>query len=564
MRIGIKEKLLGSYILILLIIIIASIIILSRVFLLQNFVTETLNHPLTVTRAAIKTEVLVVEMHRTMKDITLINDTDLEKQFLSIINQKETEILSEFNIIDKQILGEEGKKLSAKARQYFLEWKPVRNMVITLMHSGDKHAARAITMNEGAAHVNRVLNALTNIEEYASYKAMAFARDSRDIATNTQILIISFLVFICLLGVWIIWYLSVSITNRISLISQAAKKMASGDMNQRIKVSGKDELSLMADTFNTMITQIKFFYNSMEAKVVERTIELEKANADLQELKAKLEENVSAKTLDLAEKVEELDKSQKAMLFMVEDLNDTSRELRDKQEKLASANKELEAFAYSVSHDLRAPLRAINGFTNVLLEEYVNNLDDEGKRIGNIIRQNAIKMGQLIDDLLSFSRIGRKEMHFSDIDMEELASSVYQEIISTEQTGDVEFSIADLPRISGDLSMIRQVWVNLLSNAVKFSSRKKKIEIHVGFTENEDSVVFFVKDNGAGFDMQFKDKLFGVFQRLHHQKEFDGTGVGLALVQRIIQRHKGDVWAEGKTEKGATFYFSIPKNKLEI
>lgn len=227
--------------------------------------------------------------------------------------------------------------------------------------------------------------------------------------------------------------------------------------------------------------------------------------------------------------------------------------------QLEAANKELEAFSYSVSHDLRAPLRAIDGFSRVVLEDYIDKLDDEGKRYLNIIGSNTKKMGQLIDDLLVFSRLGRQELRASGIDMGKLAKAVSEELKLAAPERKLEFTINTLIPAQGDQAMIRQVFFNLLSNAVKFTRPKERAVIEVDGRSEGNENVYTVKDNGVGFDMQYVNKLFGVFQRLHSSEEFEGTGVGLAIVQRIIHRHGGRVWAGGKVGEGATFYFSLPR-----
>jgi PAS domain S-box-containing protein len=227
--------------------------------------------------------------------------------------------------------------------------------------------------------------------------------------------------------------------------------------------------------------------------------------------------------------------------------------------QLHAANKELEAFSYSVSHDLRAPLRAINGYTRILVEDYSSVLDEEGKRICNVITTEALRMGDLIDDLLSFSRLSRKEIMPAKVDMKALASSVYGELTRESERERIDFKIGKLPPAQGDPSLLHQVWVNLISNAIKFTSKKDRAIIEIGTKKSDNQNIYCVRDNGAGFDIQYVDKLFGVFQRLHSEDEFEGTGVGLAIVQRIIQRHGGRVWAEGDVGKGATFYFSLPR-----
>ena len=233
-------------------------------------------------------------------------------------------------------------------------------------------------------------------------------------------------------------------------------------------------------------------------------------------------------------------------------------ELRDRTLELETANKELEAFTYSVSHDLRAPLRSINGFTQVLIEDYSSRLDDEGRRVCSVIQENSKKMGQLIDDLLAFSRIGRSEMVKSLITMKSLVYSIVNELIDSRSRDNIKISIGNICDTPGDPTMIRQVWTNLLSNAIKYSSKKKRAIIKVTCKKADGLHIFCVQDNGVGFDMKYKDKLFGVFQRLHSTKEFEGTGVGLAIVKRIVNRHGGDVWAKSNVGKGASFYFSLP------
>jgi len=239
------------------------------------------------------------------------------------------------------------------------------------------------------------------------------------------------------------------------------------------------------------------------------------------------------------------------------------KRVEERTEQLQAANKELEAFAYSVSHDLRAPLRGIHGFTQILMEDYYDKLDDEGRRICNIIKDNSSKMGQLIDDLLSFSRLNRTAISKTRVDMTNLVNSIFYEVTDKSSRTKIEFKLDRLCQIDCDPNMLRQVWINLLSNAIKFSSKNEKIEISVTCRKMNDKCIFTVKDNGAGFDMRYINKLFGVFQRLHTDKEFPGTGVGLAIVQRIVLRHGGTVWAEGEINKGASFYFTLPVTELE-
>jgi PAS domain S-box-containing protein len=229
--------------------------------------------------------------------------------------------------------------------------------------------------------------------------------------------------------------------------------------------------------------------------------------------------------------------------------------------QLEAANKELEAFSYSVSHDLRAPLRAVDGFAGILAEEHAGRLDEEGRRVVGVIRREATRMGQLIDDLLAFSRAGREPMRSVEIDLTTLARTVFEECAASAAGGKIRLTLNPLLPARGDPSLIRQVLVNLLSNAIKYTGPRAEAEIELGSRPEGSENVYWVKDNGVGFDPKYAHKLFGIFQRLHGDDQFAGTGVGLALVQRIILRHGGRVWAESKPSEGAVFYFTLPGGK---
>jgi PAS domain S-box-containing protein len=242
----------------------------------------------------------------------------------------------------------------------------------------------------------------------------------------------------------------------------------------------------------------------------------------------------------------------------VKALNSTlEARVQERTEALNAVNKELEAFAYTVSHDLRAPLRAIDGFSKILMEDYFESLDEQGRVVCNVISENAEKMGQLIDELLQFSRLSRSELHFLPVDMNPMIDSLFEMLTTPEQRRIIKLSCPKLPIVEADPLMIKQVWQNLLSNAVKFSRKKEEPVIKIDSYQTNDAVVFTVEDNGAGFNMKYASKLFGVFQRLHTVKEFEGTGVGLAIVQRIVRRHGGEVWAESEVGTGAKFYFTL-------
>jgi PAS domain S-box-containing protein len=243
-----------------------------------------------------------------------------------------------------------------------------------------------------------------------------------------------------------------------------------------------------------------------------------------------------------------------------EEIHGLNRELTKRSAELQATNKELEAFAYSVSHDLRAPLRHMAGYTELLQKSVATSLDDKGRRYIGTILDSAKRMGMLIDDLLSFSRIGRAETRVTMVSLEQLVKEVQTEVWRETENRDLTWKIGRLPDLYGDRSMLRVVLVNLISNSIKFTRQQAHPEIEIGCSEErQDGVVVFVKDNGVGFDMKYVNKLFGVFQRLHRAEEFEGTGIGLATVQRIIHRHGGQVWAEGQVGAGASFYMLLPK-----
>ncbi len=306
-------------------------------------------------------------------------------------------------------------------------------------------------------------------------------------------------VLIVILGALVAWWGSRRLTKPLVQVTRAAEAITTGDLEQRVNVQRDDELGRLARSFNTMAEQVSRSHHHLEAQVTQRTKALEGTNA------------------------------------------------------------ELESFSYSVSHDLRAPLRAIHGFARILLEDHNAKLDPEARRLLGVIDQNTRRMGQLIDDLLAFSRLGRKEIASARVDMTELARLVADELRRGEgDRNGLELRIDSLVPAHGDPALLRQVLSNLLQNALKFTRGRPDARIEVGSRPDGKETVYFVKDNGAGFDARYVDKLFGVFQRLHSAEEFDGTGVGLAIVKRIVQRHGGRVWAEGKLNEGATFYFSLP------
>ncbi len=318
------------------------------------------------------------------------------------------------------------------------------------------------------------------------------------------------------------------VTEPVIRLAEFAQSIAARkDYAVRMEPGGKDEAGRLIEAFNEMLAQIQSkdsalasARDDLEIRVRERTRELE---------------------TEVAERKE------------------AERRVLERTRELEVANKDLEGFSYSVSHDLRAPLRAIDGYSRMLIEDFGDKAQGESKRYLDVIVANTRRMSQLIDDLLAFAKLGRKTIDTAPIDMEILIREVVADQRQQLSGRDVDIRIAPLPPARGDVAMFRQVFANLVSNAIKYTRGRSPAIIEIGAQVGDSEAVYSIKDNGVGFEMQFAHKLFGVFQRLHSQKEFEGTGVGLALVARIVQRHGGRVWADGKVGSGATFFVALPK-----
>jgi len=279
---------------------------------------------------------------------------------------------------------------------------------------------------------------------------------------------------------------------------------------------------------------------------------------ELEKYRIQMEDLVKERTMKLNAQTKKLEESQRALTLLLEDMNDSKTIVEETNIKLIKANEELESFTYSVSHDLRAPLRAILGFSAKINSQYSAKIDNEGKRLMNVIEKNALKMSRLIDDLLTFSRMSRTDFRKSKVNMKKLAEEAWIEVRGQAKGRDIQIEIKSLPDAKGDRTMLKQVFINYLSNAAKFSKSNRPNVIEVAGNLNGSDRIYYVKDRGVGFKKQYVGKLFQVFQRLHSEKEFEGTGVGLAIVERIMRKHDGKVWAESKIDEGATFYFSLP------
>jgi signal transduction histidine kinase len=308
---------------------------------------------------------------------------------------------------------------------------------------------------------------------------------------------------ILIIGIFLTWLISRSITGPLKRLTSAAAAIAGGDYSHQVAIKRKDETGQLAEAFNKMAEEVRFSQKGLEVKVLQRTAQLE------------------------------------------------------------AANKELEAFSYSVSHDLRAPLRAISGYAMILKEDNMSQLDPEANRVIDVIISNARMMGQLIDDLIAFAKIGKNSSALRVVDMKKMADACVTELLQNQPGSHYQVELGDLPDCYADGKLIKQVWLNLIGNAIKYSSNVPQPHIEIGYKKEAGHYIYYVRDNGAGFDMKYIEKLFGVFQRLHSNEEFEGTGIGLALAKRIVNNFGGEIWAEGAVGKGATFYFSLPVRKHE-
>jgi signal transduction histidine kinase len=381
-------------------------------------------------------------------------------------------------------------------------------------------AARTANKEIYQALENRLFSQLL-LKAYALHEATSRLQESaraRADATYNRAIILTFIFIVVMALATLLNSLFINgvLKKRLAALEKGARIISGGNLEYRIEYEGSDELADLTRTINSMTENLAKLYASLEEEIAQR----KKSAEDIEKLNEHLEQHTG---------------------------------------QLEAANKELEAFSYSVSHDLRAPLRHITGFVEMLHKRNTTTLDEKSCHYMEVISESAKKMGNLIDDLLSFSRMGRIEMMKTRTSMVQLVNDVRKELQIDDKEMEIEFDLKPLPVVYGDPAMLRLVLINLIANAMKFSHGRTPIRIEVNYrNDTPRETVFFVRDNGAGFDMKYADKLFGLFQRLHSPADYDGTGIGLANVRRIIHRHGGRTWAEGAVDKGATFYFSLP------
>ena len=462
------------------------------------------NHPLTVESAIGATQVDILNIRIQMKDLALDKNENILNERIISIDKFENDAVNQLEILYNSYLGpkEDIDKLKASISEY----KAIRDIEIDLVKHGKTIEASQIILpsGEGGIQVNEIITNLGIINKFAKNKADTFYIEAQNQRMQIIILTSTVLVIILILAFVVITVLKRAILKPLIELTEANSSFQSGKLGIRSHYESANEFGMLAHSFNLM------------AETVE----------------------------------EEIEKKNKREVELIHVKNN-----------LEAANKELEAFSYSVSHDLKAPIRHITGYASLLVRKYLDLLPEEGRGYLENISFSTQNMGELIDGLLEFSKTGRVEMKLAQIDMNEIVDKLIQPIIEQDIEHRIHFNISLMPKTIGDQEMFKSVWSNYIENSIKFTAKKDLVEITIGAEENDDSIIYFIKDNGAGFDMNYSAKLFTVFQRLHSREDYEGTGIGLATVRRIITRHGGQTWAEGKVGEGATFYFSLVKRK---
>ncbi len=555
MKFRIRDKLLGGFIIILILFAGTIIFAIQSIHSLYDNVIKTHDHPLAVTRASTKIEVMVASMHHSMKDVSLSYDKEERGRYIAFVSSDEEEALRQFDIVQKQILGDEGQALASNASQIFIRWKPIRQRVIALAESGKHTQAQEITRTEGDDYVEFIQTELEKLAEYAADKALRFNEESADIAIRARTVTISALILSGFLGISVALFLSFSITKRLSTISRAATKMEGGDLKQVLEITGRDELSQMAKNFNSMAGQLSASHETLEEKIKERTIELEKTNKQLLRLQLNLEEKVSARTKELKEKVQKLDKSQKAMLLMVEDLNRTSKELKGAQEELVRKEKLsiLGQLAGGVGHELRNPLGVISNAV-YYLKTLLPDADKTTIEYLDMISSEVHNSERIVSDLLDFSRIKPSAKKVTAVS--ELVTQVLDRHAPPEKIKVTTEMAPKLPSVFVDNRQMGQVFDNLVLNA--YQAMLEGGEVSIKTKAVKDKVYISITDTGCGIPKENMKKLF---EPLFTAKA-RGIGLGLSVSKNLLEANGGKIKVKSEEGKGSTFTVILPRKEV--
>jgi signal transduction histidine kinase len=558
MKFGIRQKLFSGFVVIILLFTGSCIVGLWSIQLVVGSLTRTLEHPMIVNRTSQDIEVLVLSIQRNMYGISLSRKPADIKRHIEEIKKKESQALDLFHVIQKQILGNQGKKHALETRLNFYQWRPIRNKTISLAMNGKFDEAQAINDSEGDSQVLLLQNELDDIGDYAMKKAKIYTEDSIRIAGNSKIILVVTIILSILISIFISFYLSLSITRRLKSISNATSQMAHGDMNQSLEIKGHDELTQVAGNFNIMAKELSGMYQELEKKVAERTRKLKEANEELYRVKSDLENKVNDRTKDLEEKISELNRSQLAMLYMIEDMNETSRQLKATQEELIRKERLaiLGQFSGNISHELRNPLGVIDSsiyYLQMRLTESDEKVHEHLDRISQSVKNSTI----IIENLLSLTRMNKPVLTRYSV------SSLLTECLRTCKIPETIKVIEDFPEteipVKAEKEQIRMAVDNLVKNAVAAMNGNGTLTIKVSRTEDSGAEISFI-DTGSGIN---PDHLNQVFLPLFSTKA-KGIGLGLSITKMIVENHGAKITAEAAHGQGAKFSIHFPPVKTEI
>ena len=524
-----------------------------------NRLTETTvllhEHPFTVSTAILKIHSDLLGMHRSMKDAILADTTEETEKYRKVVDETEGRVLANFKVVENFYLGDSGQVQDA--RKAFIEWRPIRDEVLHLRMMDRRREAGIMSQTESNRKVEEIEGKITRILEFAEGKAAKFRVQANNTGSQTSLFVMLSCIMALLLS-GLIFRKAIQLENEMHALNNQLEDNVQertqelADANRKLQIQNK-EIRFMNDELTAQNEEMK----AMNEEIIS-------LNENLAKMNDSLEKRVEERTSELACAHQEVSAQCEELVHMEEELrklNETlEQQVAERTRQLEFANRELAGFNYSVAHDLRAPIRHIIGFIEILRSESADRLDVPSRDYLQRILDASTKLGQMVDHLLEFSQAGRGEMVQNRVNSNELVQEVLETLKPEMQGRNIEWMVGELPEVTGDKNMLFTVWSNLLGNALKYTRPRKNARIEVGAVTGMDDtehILFFVKDNGVGFDMKYSDKLFGLFQRLHSKSEFEGNGVGLANVQRIINRHGGKVWAESQLNEGAAFFFTL-------
>lgn len=552
MKFGIRKKLFSGFLIIILLFTGTCLVGLSYLGLVVNSLERILEHPMVVNRASQDVEVLVLSIQRNMYWITVSRNPDEITRQEKEIRQKESKALGLLSLVQKQILGNKGKTLALEARISLLGWRSIRNQAIILARQGNNSQAQLLNDSEGEDRVHVLQVEMDNIADYAVKRATTFTEESIRIADSAKIFGIASILLCFFISLVISFYLALSITRRLKSISLVTTHMAKGELKQELEIKGHDELTMVAGNFNIMANKLSEMYEDLENKVKERTRELNASNLELHNVKSELEIKVNERTLDLEEKISELNRSQLAMLYMIEDMNETSRKLKLTQEELIRKERLaiLGQFSGNISHELRNPLGVIDSsiyYLQMRLNEKDEKVDQHLERISHSVKTATT----IIENLLNLTRMVKPVMTRYEL------SSLLSDCIKTSKIPDTVEVITDFDTteifVKAEKDQIRMAVTNLVKNAVAAMNSEGTLRIVTRKGENNTADISFI-DTGSGINPGHLDQ---VFLPLFSTKA-KGIGLGLSITKMIVENHSGKITVEAEPGKGAKFTINLP------